>query len=228
MINYFNARCSTRTHTLKVSVLWYSILNRAAVSIIVCLKCRNGASCSGLLCAISYMVERLKVEQDVDVFQSVKHIRINRPQLIQTFVCTHFFHLDVLFVVWRIPSLSYVAKLTSDHWSKSDFPNPTDSLDYASVLNLKFVLKILKKFICVMKFRCRQIAVDGYKLVHHSTDCRNLQNIGIFQLPAFASSSWFSLVMLTKKISTISLAVAVLDLSNWRGSAPVFCGRKLD
>ena len=47
---------------------------------------RDGATRSGLLCALSYMVERLKVEQDVDVFQSVKHTRINRPQLIPTFV----------------------------------------------------------------------------------------------------------------------------------------------
>lgn len=31
------------------------------------------------------MVEHLKVEQEVDVFQSVKHVRINRPQLIPTF-----------------------------------------------------------------------------------------------------------------------------------------------
>ena len=49
-------------------------------------NCRDGASRSGLVCAMSYVIERLKVEQDVDVFQSVKHIRINRPQLIPTVV----------------------------------------------------------------------------------------------------------------------------------------------
>lgn len=47
---------------------------------------RDGATRSGLLCAVSYMVERLKVEQDVDVFQSVKHTRINRSQLIPQYV----------------------------------------------------------------------------------------------------------------------------------------------
>ena len=51
---------------------------------IVC--CRDGAGRSGLVCAMSYVIERLKVEQDIDVFQSVKHVRINRPQLIPTFV----------------------------------------------------------------------------------------------------------------------------------------------
>ena len=54
-----------------------------AVSVAVC---RDGATRSGLVCALSYMIERLKVEQEVDVFQSVKHVRINRPQLIPTFV----------------------------------------------------------------------------------------------------------------------------------------------
>ena len=47
---------------------------------------RDGASRSGLLCAISYMIERLKVEQEVDVFNSVKHTRINRPQLVPSYV----------------------------------------------------------------------------------------------------------------------------------------------
>jgi len=48
---------------------------------------RDGAERSGLLCALSYVIERLKVEQEVDVFHSVKHIRINRPQLVSTYVC---------------------------------------------------------------------------------------------------------------------------------------------
>ena len=47
---------------------------------------RDGATKSGLFCAVSYMVERLKVEQEVDVFQSVKQMRINRPQIVPTMV----------------------------------------------------------------------------------------------------------------------------------------------
>jgi len=54
---------------------------------------RDGASCSGLVCALSYAIEMLKVEQEVDVFQAVKHIRINRPQLIPTFVHSRFTYL---------------------------------------------------------------------------------------------------------------------------------------
>jgi len=49
---------------------------------VITIHCMDGASQSGVLAAVSYMVECLKVEQEVDVFQSVRHIRINRPQLI--------------------------------------------------------------------------------------------------------------------------------------------------
>ena len=47
----------------------------------------DGATRSGLLCDVSYMVEQLKVEQEVDELQIVKHTRISRPQLIPTYVC---------------------------------------------------------------------------------------------------------------------------------------------
>ena len=52
-------------------------------------KCySDGASQSGLFCAVSYLVERLKLEQEVDVFQSTKHVRINRPQFVPNMVST--------------------------------------------------------------------------------------------------------------------------------------------
>jgi len=43
---------------------------------------RDGATRSGLVCTLSYVLERLKLDRDVDVFQSVRHARINRPQVI--------------------------------------------------------------------------------------------------------------------------------------------------
>ena len=33
-------------------------------------------------------MERLKLEQEVDVFQSTKHVRINRPQFVPNLVST--------------------------------------------------------------------------------------------------------------------------------------------
>ena len=47
---------------------------------------RDGATRSGVYVAVSYMVERLKLEQEVDVFHSVKHTRVNRPQLVPSLV----------------------------------------------------------------------------------------------------------------------------------------------
>lgn len=45
--------------------------------------CRNGASRSGLYCAISLLLERKEQDQEIDVFQTVKTIRNNRPQFIE-------------------------------------------------------------------------------------------------------------------------------------------------
>ena len=47
---------------------------------------RDGATRSGLFCAISCMANRLKNEQEVDVLQDVKTIRISRPQVLPDLV----------------------------------------------------------------------------------------------------------------------------------------------
>jgi protein tyrosine phosphatase len=59
---------------------------------IICVHCMNGADQSGLYCAVSYMLERLKLEQEVDVFQSTKHVRINRPQLVPSKIQYQFLY----------------------------------------------------------------------------------------------------------------------------------------
>ncbi|KAI0209848.1 Receptor-type tyrosine-protein phosphatase kappa [Lamellibrachia satsuma] len=48
----------------------------------ITIHCSDGASRCGLLCAASYVLEHLKVEQEVDIFHAVQHIRTTRPQLI--------------------------------------------------------------------------------------------------------------------------------------------------
>jgi len=62
--------------------------------LVVCI--RDGASCSGLVCTLSYVLERLKVEHDIDIFHSVRHARINRLQIIPVFVSLLFFHFCML------------------------------------------------------------------------------------------------------------------------------------
>ncbi|XP_048579205.1 receptor-type tyrosine-protein phosphatase S isoform X3 [Nematostella vectensis] len=46
----------------------------------IIVQCSNGTTRSGAFCAIYSILERLKIEQVVDVFQVIKVIRIKRPQ----------------------------------------------------------------------------------------------------------------------------------------------------
>ena len=47
---------------------------------------RYGYERCGLMIAASYMLEKLKVDREVDVFQAVKQVRIPRPQLVTSLV----------------------------------------------------------------------------------------------------------------------------------------------
>lgn len=47
---------------------------------------RNGAKKSGLFCGINLMFERMQRDHEVDVFQTLKSIRVNRPQFIEDIV----------------------------------------------------------------------------------------------------------------------------------------------
>jgi len=54
--------------------------------------CMDGATQSGLFCAATHMLERLKLEQEVDIFQSAKHVKLNRPQLIPSLAQYQFLY----------------------------------------------------------------------------------------------------------------------------------------
>ena len=56
------------------------------------LTCRNGASKSGLFCAVSSMLDRMQRDQEVDLFQTVMTNRTNRPQFIEDIVS--YLHLS--------------------------------------------------------------------------------------------------------------------------------------
>ena len=47
---------------------------------------RNGVDRSGLLCVVSVVLERLKVEQDVAISHVIKELRSCREQIIPTLV----------------------------------------------------------------------------------------------------------------------------------------------
>ncbi|XP_048579368.1 receptor-type tyrosine-protein phosphatase S isoform X3 [Nematostella vectensis] len=50
----------------------------------VLVQCSNGVGRSGTFCAISSVIERLKTEQVIDVFQVIKRIRANRPGAVES------------------------------------------------------------------------------------------------------------------------------------------------
>ncbi|KAK6188530.1 hypothetical protein SNE40_004688 [Patella caerulea] len=62
----------------------------------VTVHCMNGASRSGLFCAVSCILERLNVEKEIDVFQAVKQLRLNRSQFIDNMEQYKFCHDVVL------------------------------------------------------------------------------------------------------------------------------------
>lgn len=55
---------------------------------VVCLLyCSAGAGRTGTFCALSTVLERVKAEGILDVFQTVKSLRLQRPHMVQTLVC---------------------------------------------------------------------------------------------------------------------------------------------
>lgn len=52
----------------------------------VCCSCSAGAGRTGTFCALSTVLERVKAEGILDVFQTVKSLRLQRPHMVQTLV----------------------------------------------------------------------------------------------------------------------------------------------
>ena len=53
---------------------------------------RDGASKSGLFCAANYMLEKLRVDNEVDVFLGVRYVSISRPNFVANLV-SHAIHI---------------------------------------------------------------------------------------------------------------------------------------
>ncbi|KAL8625683.1 hypothetical protein ACOMHN_043958 [Nucella lapillus] len=61
----------------------------------IAIHCMNGASRSGLLCAVMHILDRLHKDKELDVFQAVKQMRLNRTQFIDNMEQYKFCH-DIL------------------------------------------------------------------------------------------------------------------------------------
>ncbi|XP_055956493.1 receptor-type tyrosine-protein phosphatase kappa [Patella vulgata] len=51
----------------------------------IIVHCRNGVEKSGVFCALAAILERLTIEQDVSILQTLVQLRVSRPQIITSF-----------------------------------------------------------------------------------------------------------------------------------------------
>lgn len=56
---------------------------------IVCVCCSAGVGRTGVFITLSIVLERMRYEGVVDIFQTVKMLRTQRPAMVQTEVCIH-------------------------------------------------------------------------------------------------------------------------------------------
>ncbi|XP_064625032.1 receptor-type tyrosine-protein phosphatase T-like [Lineus longissimus] len=62
----------------------------------ILVQCLDGASQSGVFCAAHSVIEKVKVDQEVDVFQYLRLLRSNRQQLVNTYEQYKYVHEVVL------------------------------------------------------------------------------------------------------------------------------------
>ena len=55
--------------------------------------CRNGCTRSGLLVAISLVIEQKEIDEEVDIFQVVRRIQTRRPEILSSLVSFIYFNI---------------------------------------------------------------------------------------------------------------------------------------
>ncbi|CAG5125373.1 unnamed protein product, partial [Candidula unifasciata] len=70
-------------HLLELVMAWQKAANRRTRPIVVC--CTNGATHCGVFCCSAVLCERLREDQEVDLYHTVKHVKRRRPQFIADF-----------------------------------------------------------------------------------------------------------------------------------------------
>lgn len=77
----------------------------------ICVHCSNGAGRTGVFIAIATIMERIRLEQVVDVFTTVKLLRAQRPNMVETKV-----ELELVYDA-ALAHLSYYYPTQTDHHS---------------------------------------------------------------------------------------------------------------
>ena len=71
--------------------LFYIYYCYANISLSLSLSLSAGIGRTGAFCALSTAIERVKAEGIVDVFHTVKHLRTQRPHMVQTVVSMNLY-----------------------------------------------------------------------------------------------------------------------------------------
>ena len=80
-------RCSLSWHLLMIVCAWFSLLVELTLmcaDLNVCLFFSAGVGRTGVFITLSIVLERMRYEGVVDMFQTVKMLRTQRPAMVQT------------------------------------------------------------------------------------------------------------------------------------------------
>uniref|UniRef100_H2YIC7 Tyrosine-protein phosphatase non-receptor type 20 n=1 Tax=Ciona savignyi TaxID=51511 RepID=H2YIC7_CIOSA len=85
----------------KVNAEYGDLVKDKTFPIIV--HCSDGAGRSGVFCALNNLIQRLRAEDEIDVFRTVKDLRDMRPHMVRSFVSfISSLHFDVDHFVFRL------------------------------------------------------------------------------------------------------------------------------
>ena len=89
------ARYKNGREALVIDQLWSTVgrsvvrhVQSGAIYIHHCCYCSGGCGRTGTYIAISILLERLKTEGVVDIFQTARTLRLQRPSMVQSIVST--------------------------------------------------------------------------------------------------------------------------------------------
>ncbi|EDO30630.1 predicted protein [Nematostella vectensis] len=78
-------KCAPVNHQSVLDLVsWVQLSQQQCGDKAIAVQCSNGVGRSGTFCAIYSLLERIKAEQVVDVFQTVKVLRLGRPGAVET------------------------------------------------------------------------------------------------------------------------------------------------
>ncbi|XP_064617215.1 receptor-type tyrosine-protein phosphatase mu-like [Liolophura sinensis] len=80
----------------------------------VLVHCRDGVTKSGLFCVVWTVLERLKVDQNVNILQTIKQMRNNRPEIITDVGQLNFIHQVVMGYLDNFQTYANFRPMTTD------------------------------------------------------------------------------------------------------------------